>query len=906
MTFGLQNQTIALTPTGYVRSDFLTGADNSDQVVTWNGTTGSNLNAQLGVLQVGTPIAIDLTPYITLPAVAPTTLEFGFANASGDLPRSAGFAISGSGTSADPYKLTNSCVLPVSGSFQIVAITNGATASLSPSLSFTIGSSNAVPDTIAPTTPTSIRATQGTADYSINVVFDAPCDIAPPNSTPSGSAHVDVLVGGSVASPPSPVLTVSNPVGSPTGVNIGNITSPAVPGYNQNGKVWQLSSAGTGIAGTASEQILFLDFGQFTGTFQLVAQLDNYTAGSATNALAGIIIHETAAAGGRLCAVGLGPSDGTTGLKVITRATASAATTTPVTVANDSNGSPIVGPVYVKIIRAADNKTLTISYSLNENGSTAITTQTIVMNATVHVGLFLTSASAGNAVVANIEEVGITTTKQSYNTTVTAVSASAVNIQLRAVDANNNVSDPSPNLSIVPKQPASGGGGNGTKIHPGHGFWLDNHDAWPGTQSSQLNIVLPVIGNTANLFNRVAIIMPWVSISDSTLTSGAQTFTQFRTTLADILGRLRAVTSKKIYLTLKFWQGAFPSQQSGTIASVAGSTATLTPASGSSVGTGWLQCNTGGSLKPVTAISGNSVTITGSWGAVGSTYYLGKMKMPDSSYWPAWMPTNWMKLFFQTNTNAREQLDYDNVAIWNALDEMWAGVFQAIHDLDTDNRVDIVATGDESIAAVVDINGHGICDQTNYNTRFINMHLTMAANTNYKGLIWCPASYMAGTADASANQTLITTLQNAYPAKFGYGGPDTPLFGVHGNVNAWYTTFLNVITGLTGTLGDIRDTVFLVGNTEGPGIGAGTGANCPPPLGTSSNNNFQAIWNDVMTRLAIPVSGSRPAHTGLGCQIMHWVYATRFCMKSSDMISLVNSNNGGTNKLPPGNWDTSP
>jgi len=906
VSFGLQNETIVLTPTGYIRSDFLTGADNSDQFVTWDGTTSTNLNVQLGALQVGVPVSIDLTPYIDLPTVAPTTLEFGFAHATGDLPRPSGFAISGSGTSVDPYKLTNSCTLPVAGSFQLVAVTNGVTAKLSPLLSFNVVNTGPVTDTVAPTTPTTIVASQGTADYSINLTFDAPCDIAPPGASPSGSAHVDVLVGGNVVAPPSPIVTVSNPLGGPTGVNIGNITSPAVPGYNQNGKVWQLSCAGTGITATTSEQILFLNFGQFTGAFQLVAQIDNYTAGGATNALAGIIIHETAVAGGRLCAVGMGPSDGTVGLKVITRVTAGTATTTPVTVVNDSNGQPIVGPVYVKIIRAADNKTLTISYSLTENGSTSITTQVVTMNATVNVGLFLTSTSAGNAVSANIEEVGITTTKQSYNTTFTAVSASAVNVQLRAIDANNNVSDLSPNLPIVPKQPASGGGGNGTKIHPGHGFWFDNHDAWPGNQSTQLNVALPTIANTANLFNRVVIIFPWVSISDATLTSGAQTFVNFRSYLSDILGRLRAITSKKIYLTIKFWQGAFPSQQSGTIASVAGSTATLTPNGTTSVGSGWLQCNTGGSLKPVTAISGNNVTITGSWGAVGSTYYLGKMKMPDSSYWPAWMPTNWMKLFFQTNSNAREQLDYDNVAIWNALDEMWAGVLQAVHDLDTDNRVDIIATGDESIAAVVDINGHAICDQTNYNTRFINMHLTMAANTNYKGLIWCPASYMAGTADASANQTLVTTLQNAYPAKFGYGGPDTPLFGVHGNVNAWYTTFLNVLTGLTGTLGDIRDTVFLIGNTEGPGIGAGTGANCPPPLGTSTNNNFQAIWNDVMTRIAIPASGSRPAHTGLGCQVMIWVYATRFCMKYTDMISLVNSNNGGTNKLPPGNWDTSP
>ena len=270
--------------------------------------------------------------------------------------------------------------------------------------------------------------------------------------------------------------------------------------------------------------------------------------------------------------------------------------------------------------------------------------------------------------------------------------------------------------------------------------------------------------------------------------------------------------------------------------------------------------------------------------------------------WPAWLQSKspaWVKAFFQTNTNSRGQLDYDNVNVWNALQEMFVGMASVINQLDTDNRIDIIATADESIAAVVDINGLAVCDQTNYNTRFANLHLNIKPYFLTR-TIWCPASYGAGTADASAMQSLYSTLQAAYPTGFGYGGPDTPLFGVHGNVHSWYTTFLNVITGLTGSLGDVRDTILRIGNTEGPGIGAGTGTNCPPALGA-----FQNIWNDVMTRISIAATAGRDAHSGMGCSVMHWDYQTRFCMKTSDIVTLVNANNGAFTPLPPGNWDTS-
>jgi hypothetical protein len=394
--------------------------------------------------------------------------------------------------------------------------------------------------------------------------------------------------------------------------------------------------------------------------------------------------------------------------------------------------------------------------------------------------------------------------------------------------------------------------------------------------------------------------MPWAAISDPTLDSnGKQTFNIFQTNLQDVLTRVKATTSKKIYITLKFWQGSFYSTHSGTTTSVSGSTITDTAGFGS---TGWTQCDIGGHTYAVSASTTTTATLTGYAGGGGS-YLLGKAKVNDASMWPAWLNGKnpaWVKAFFQTNTNARGQLDYDNINVWNAIQEMFLGMSQIIDTLDTDNRIDLIATGDESIAAVSDINGLPICNQTNYNSRFEALHLAIKPSYMDR-TIWCPLSYGAGTADAAAMQSIFTNLQAAYPTGFGYGGPDTPLFGVHGNPSSWFTTFLNVLTGVTGTLGDVRDTCLRIGNTEGPGIGAGTGTNCPPALGA-----FQNIYNDVMTRINIPLTGGRPAHTGMGCSVMHWVYATRFCMKAADMVTLVNANNGSFTPLPPGNWDTSP
>lgn len=434
--FGLQNQPIVATPAGRIDSRFLNGADGSNLFPTWSGApTLNNLN-------VGTSLSIDLATFLNDPG-SPTS-QLGFYVVSGTDPLTAGFSFSGT-------LLLNSNLRAVSGVFRLVAV-RGEVSALSDPISYVIAAPIAGTDNVAPTVPTGITTAPGTAVGTVTLTFDAPTDIAPPNAPASGLVHVDVLVNGAVASPPSPIVTPTNALVSPVDTNIGAIASPDVPVSSQNAKAWLLTAAGTGIASTTAEQCLLTDFGLFSGAQRIVAELNPYTSSSAT-ALMGVMLHETAVSGGKFLAIGLRPSNGTVGLFVESRATASASSTQVATQLKDANGQSIVGPVYVKIERAADAKTLTVSYSLNGLGWTLITTQTLAMNAAIHYGLFITSQSSGTDVSGTVSEVSI---NNSGVVTATVPATTPSQIQLRATDADGNVSALSASILGVPKTAATG------------------------------------------------------------------------------------------------------------------------------------------------------------------------------------------------------------------------------------------------------------------------------------------------------------------------------------------------------------------------------------------------------------------------------------------------------------------
>jgi hypothetical protein len=268
MAFGLQNVTIAATPTGRIDSEYLSGADGSQLMPAWATTGYPSLS-----LQINDPaLSLDLADPNQLLLADPGSpaAELGFYPVSGTSPQEAGFTISGT-------VLSNPLLLASAGSFRLVAV-RGLRSVLSPILTFAIAPDvNATVDNIPPTRPTGITAVPGTNVGDILVTFDPPSDIAPPGVSASGAAHVDVLVNNAVApSPSSPVTTVKNALGSPLSVNVGNITNPEIPAFDQNGTAFSMTAAGTGIVGTTAEQCLLVDFGLFSGARKFVARVQAY------------------------------------------------------------------------------------------------------------------------------------------------------------------------------------------------------------------------------------------------------------------------------------------------------------------------------------------------------------------------------------------------------------------------------------------------------------------------------------------------------------------------------------------------------------------------------------------------------------------------------------------------------
>lgn len=494
MSFGLQNGVIALTPTGRIDSEFPDGNDGSDVTPSWT-SSAPNLSS----LQVGTTFSVDLEDAGFFIDPGSPVSELGFNYVSGQPALTAGFSFTGT-------VLSNNCALATSGAFRLVAVRNGISR-LSSVLSFVISAPSGI-DNVATTVPTGITVAPGTATGTISLTCDQPSDVAPGSTPASGADHVDILVNGALSAP-SPIVTPANALPPPTNVNLGSITSPSVPAFSQSGKLWTASAAGTGIAATTSEQCLFYPFGVYSGAQRFIGKLNPYTSSSST-ALSGLMVHETGVAGGKFIAIGLRPSNGTVGLYIISRATSGGTSSQVATQINDINGQPITGPVYVFIQRAADNKTWTISYSLNELGRNQITVQTLTMIAAVNYGGFLTSQSAGNNATATIEEISITS---GISLTATINATSPVSIQLRSVDVAGNTSALSTVIQGVPKAAASGA----VKFNPSVAyFYIDQNQS----RSAQLARMQAL--KAANPWIRgFQVFWTWADLENPALVGGA-------------------------------------------------------------------------------------------------------------------------------------------------------------------------------------------------------------------------------------------------------------------------------------------------------------------------------------------------------------------------------------------------
>lgn len=410
-------------------------------------------------------------------------------------------------------------------------------------------------------------------------------------------------------------------------------------------------------------------------------------------------------------------------------------------------------------------------------------------------------------------------------------------------------------LSTAVNATTQAGTGTSTLIHPGHRGWMDGFtysSAGGGTnQRNQLVATLPTLANVSNLFNGFEVCLTPANISDGTLDgSGNQTFATGRANILDILTLAKSVTTKKLYITLKAINGVFANTLPTTI---------------------------------------------------------------NRAYFPNWMPQSWVKDFEQSNGALRQQLDFDNLSIWSALSETAAGLFQLVYELDTDNRIDIICPfNDESVVGNVDSNGNTILNAANYNTQYGLFYQACKPQLPDRAL-WNTMSYFP-PGDATAITAMQSQMQAAMAANpnggVAFSGPDPTIFGTHGGPTGWSTTAQNIMTGVSGTMGDIRGNPgwLLIGHCEGSGMGGGSNfASCPPPAGSN-----QMFFDECMRRNSYPQilnsdgSVKRGAFTGFGNSVMHWNFTTFLCMTQTAIISLVNSNSGYLTPLPAGNWNTTP
>jgi hypothetical protein len=281
----------------------------------------------------------------------------------------------------------------------------------------------------------------------------------------------------------------------------------------------------------------------------------------ASVALTGLMIHETAVAGGRFIAVGLRPVNGTLGLYVIMRTTAGAASAQVFSLTTDPNGQPITGPVYLRMERSADLKTVAIYWSLTEVGWLLLTTQTIAMNASVHYGPFSSSAQAGVDILSVVEEVAISNTG-SLQSVVSATSP--VSIALRAVDAVGNMSAVTSFVQGIPKAATPVGGQ--IKYDVGH-FANFNTTMFRGDTLTRVKSEIDSIGAYDLVLGYQAAItmacLEPVKGETDTSTTYPSGYASGKTVIRQLLDYMRTSFRKPKRLYVKLQVGAYTSTHAG-------------------------------------------------------------------------------------------------------------------------------------------------------------------------------------------------------------------------------------------------------------------------------------------------------------------------------------------------------
>lgn len=362
-------------------------------------------------------------------------------------------------------------------------------------------------------------------------------------------------------------------------------------------------------------------------------------------------------------------------------------------------------------------------------------------------------------------------------------------------------------------------GGTATKFISGVGWWGDNQ-YWPGNQQGALN--LHMSNWVKDDFTKIIM----VALPAGSLETSRGNYTVGFNIIDGLLARIRGatfsdgVTPKKMGLIVKWWQTFF---------------------------------------------NDSSLTSTSDW----SQY------MVDNK---------WITAFFDPNSNQRTQLKWDIDDVWTAIqarDKAYGDRYN------NDPNFLAWGVGDESEAVDTAFTASGqkgqftVINGQNYNDKYLAHSLAIKphwANT----FVYIPYNFLpAGNSDETTQMTQhIRTQQAAFPGGYLYGGPDPATqHNIHGNTGgAWITTFQNLVTGRTGTLGNMAGSLPLISHTEG--LGERNAAVTPTQIYDDAINIYKAQMYTITT-----------------ADYNVWKYA--------DQVATFQSrNNGKTAPLPPGNWIT--
>ncbi len=378
----------------------------------------------------------------------------------------------------------------------------------------------AATDTQKPARVTGITITP--AVNALAFTFDPSADSAPAGVNPSGLKDYRIYKNGVLAATvnaPSPGImsTLST-------TTVGSYSPTPAFGFSaSNDGEWSLTSAGSGIHNTITEQMLFRGQ-QVSGDFDMSAQVVQFNAvGSYQFSTAGLMAHETLAQGAPFMAVYQEPTDVAPRVQTKRRAVAGSNS------ANRSANSLTAGQLaWLRLTRTGN--TFRSFYSLDGVVWIQQIEEIITMATTVNVGLFCTSQSVGNAVTAIFRNFKISNSPQvSY--TLSPASGTA-NYTISARDVSLNESAVSPAVSATP---LAGPAVQPIRYNPGH---YVTHDGVMRNDNASAYVTAAI--NTINAANvgdnphikGVKLFIQWGAVQPGTVEPG---------NTAQFLANLRAI-----------------------------------------------------------------------------------------------------------------------------------------------------------------------------------------------------------------------------------------------------------------------------------------------------------------------------------------------------------------------------